>query len=59
MGDIIDVDAGTIITGEDSIESKANELLEYLIEAASGKIVRNAVRLQQDDFIPWKRVVSL
>jgi altronate hydrolase len=59
MGDIIDIDTGTIITGEDSIESKANELLEYVIKVASGDAVPHAVRLQQDDFIPWKRGVSL
>jgi altronate hydrolase len=59
MRDIIDVNTGTIITGEDSIESKAHELLEYVIKAASGETIPNAVRLQQDDFIPWKRGVSL
>lgn len=59
MKDIIDIDAGTIISGEDTIESKGRELLEYIIRVASGETVPHAVRLGQDDFIPWKRGVSL
>ena len=59
MGDIIDINAGTIISGEDSIESKGEELLELLIEVASGNVLTKAERLGQDDFIPWKRGVSL
>ena len=59
MPDLIDIDAGTVISGEDTIESKGEELLEYLIRVASGKAVPNAVRLGQDDFIPWKRGISL
>lgn len=59
MKDIIDFDTGTIITGEDTIESKGEELLEYLIEVASGEETPAAVRLGQEDFIPWKRGMSL
>lgn len=59
MPDLIDVDAGAIITGEDTIESKGEELLEYLIRVASGEAIPKAVRLGQDDFIPWKRGISL
>jgi len=59
MGDIIDINAGTIISGEDSIVSKGEELLDYLIQVASGEATPAAVRLQQDDFIPWKRGISL
>lgn len=59
MRDIIDINAGTIITGEDSIQSKGEELLELIIQVASGEYEAAAVRLGQDDFIPWKRGVSL
>jgi len=59
MPDVIDINTGTIITGDDSIESKAIELMEYAIQVASGEKAPHAVRLQQDDFIPWKRGVSL
>ncbi len=59
MKDIIDFNAGTIITGEDTIETKGEELLEYIIQVASGEKVTAATRLGQDDFIPWKRGISL
>lgn len=59
MGDLIDIDAGDIITGEKTIAQKGEELLEYVIAVASGEATPHAVRLGQDDFIPWKRGVSL
>jgi len=59
MKDIIDFNTGTIITGEDTIQTKGEELLDYIIEVASGNIVPAAVRLEQNDFIPWKRGISL
>lgn len=59
MKDIIDFNTGSIITGEDTIESKGEELLEYIIQVASGEVVPAAVRLGQEDFIPWKRGISL
>ena len=59
MSDIIDIDCGAIISGEKSIEQMGEEILEYCIKAASGEIIPKAVQLNQDDFIPWKRGVSL
>jgi altronate hydrolase len=59
MKDIIDIDTGPIITGEKTIEQMGEEILEYCIKAASGEITPKAVLLGQDDFIPWKRGVSL
>ncbi|MGB5369884.1 MAG: altronate dehydratase family protein [Flavobacteriaceae bacterium] len=59
MKDIIDFNTGSIITGEESIETMGAALLDYIIEVASGKKVPAAVRLGQDDFIPWKRGISL
>jgi altronate hydrolase len=59
MPDIIDVDCGGIITGEKSLQQMGEEILEYCIRAASGEIIPKAVQLGQDDFIPWKRGVSL
>jgi altronate hydrolase len=59
MPDIIDFDAGGVISGEESIEQAAERLLEYVVAVASGEAVVAAVRLEQDDFIPWKRGVSL
>ena len=59
MPDIIDFNTGSIITGEDTIESKGEELLDYIIQVASGETTTAAVRLIQEDFIPWKRGISL
>jgi altronate hydrolase len=59
MGDIIDIDTGPIIEGEKTIEEMGEEILEYCIKAASGEVLPKAVQLNQDDFIPWKRGVSL
>ncbi len=59
MKDIIDFNTGSIITGEDTIETKGEELLEYIIKVASGEVMTASVRLGQDDFIPWKRGISL
>ena len=59
MGDIIDIDTGPIIEGDKTIEQMGEEILEYCIKAASGEVIPKAVQLNQDDFIPWKRGVSL
>ncbi|WP_411032033.1 UxaA family hydrolase [Spongiimicrobium sp. 3-5] len=59
MKDIIDFDTGSIISGEDSVETLGVALLEYIIKVASGEEVPAAVRLGQEDFIPWKRGISL
>lgn len=59
MGDIIDINCGPVIDGSATIEQMGEEILEYCIRAASGEVVPKAVQLNQDDFIPWKRGVSL
>ena len=59
MDDIIDINTGAVIEGEKTIEEMGEEILEYCIKAASGKVIPKAVLLNQDDFIPWKRGVSL
>lgn len=59
MDDIIDIDCGGIIRGEKTIQQMGEEILEYCVKAASGEIIPKAVLLGQDDFIPWKRGVSL
>lgn len=59
MGDIIDFDAGGIITGETSIPACAEQLLEFCVEVANGERLTKAEQLGQNDFIPWKRGVSL
>ena len=59
MGDIIDFDAGGIVTGEESIKGCAEKLLELSIAVASGERLTHAELRGQIDFIPWKRGVSL
>jgi len=59
MSDIIDIDAGPVIEGERTIEEMGEAILEYCIKAASGELIPKSVLLNQDDFIPWKRGVSL
>jgi altronate hydrolase len=59
MPDIIDIDCGTIINGAETIEQAGERILDYVIQVASGEVAPKAVQLGQDDFIPWKRGVSL
>ncbi len=59
MSDIIDFDTGAIIEGKAGIPELADDLLEMVTQTASGEYVPKAVRLGQDDFLPWKRGVSL
>ena len=59
MHDIIDIDTGSIIEGEETIEQAGERIFDYVVKVASGEIEVSAVRHGQDDFIPWKRGVSL
>lgn len=59
MNDIIDIDCGPVIDGDKTIQQMGEDILEYCIKAASGEVIPKAVLLNQDDFIPWKRGVSL
>jgi altronate hydrolase len=59
MGDIIDFDAGPIVTGDATIAECGKKLLELSIEVASGERFTKAELNAQRDFIPWKRGVSL
>jgi altronate hydrolase len=59
MSDIIDIDTGAVIRGETSIERVGESILDLIIDVASGKVRTKAEQLNQNDFIPWKRGVSL
>ena len=59
MNDIIDINTGTIIEGEESVEQVGERILDFVIEVASGRTTVKAVQHLQDDFIPWKRGISL
>jgi altronate hydrolase len=59
MSDIIDINCGSIIDEGKTLQQMGEEILAYCILVASGEITPKAVLLNQDDFIPWKRGVSL
>jgi altronate hydrolase len=59
MPDIIDVDTGAIISGEKSIAQMGEDVLDFVIKVASGETHTKAEGKGQEDFIPWKRGISL
>ena len=59
MGDIIDFNTGTIIDGVSTIKDCGEKLLNFVLEVASGRVKVCARKLGQNDFIPWKRGMSL
>ena len=56
---IVDIDTGGIISGDTTIEQMGEHILERVIQVASGELLTKAELLAQNDFIPWKRGVSL
>lgn len=59
MRDIMDLNTGSIIEGNETIFQAGERILDYIISVASGETEVAAVRHKQDDFIPWKRGISL
>jgi len=59
MPEMIDIDAGQVITGETTVEGMGEAILERVIRIASGEAVTKAEINGQNDFVPWKRGVSL
>jgi altronate hydrolase len=59
MPDIIDIDTGSIISGTSNIEQTGETILSLVIQVASGEVRTKAEEKNQEDFIPWKRGVSL
>jgi altronate hydrolase len=59
MADIIDIDTGPIISGKSTIEQMGEQILEVIVQVASGQFLTKAEQKNQEDFIPWKRGVSL
>lgn len=59
MHDIIDIDSGAIIAGQKTIQQVGEEILDFTKRVASGEVRTKAEIKAQEDFIPWKRGVSL
>ena len=55
----IDFDTGSIIEGTESVESLGDTLLEEVIAYASGTKKTKADLQGREDFLPWKRGMSL
>lgn len=52
MHDIIDIDTG-------AVEQMGETILDLVIQVANGEIRTKAEQKAQEDFIPWKRGISL
>ncbi|MGC9197376.1 MAG: UxaA family hydrolase [Acidobacteriaceae bacterium] len=59
MPDIIDMDTGPVLEGSTTMEQMGEQILERVIDVASGTVLTCAEQLGQHDFIPWKRGISL
>ncbi|MGX1930608.1 UxaA family hydrolase [Flagellimonas sp. 2504JD4-2] len=59
MMDIIDINAGTVISGEHDITAMGEDILDHIIKVANGEVLAKAEINGQNDFIPWKRGISL
>jgi altronate hydrolase len=55
----IDFDTGPVIDGSETVESMGEKLLSEVIEYASGNKNTKATIQGRDDFLPWKRGMSL
>jgi arabinonate dehydratase len=55
MRDDIDLDCGTIASGESSVEEKGAEILDYLLDVASGKPSKSEeLGYGGAEFVPWQ-----
>jgi galactarate dehydratase len=55
MRDDMDLNCGTIITGEQSVEGAGREIFERMIAVASGERTRSEIYDYGDnEFVPWQ-----
>ena len=59
MHDIIDIDTGAVVAGQQTIDQMGEAILDLVVQVASGEVRTKAEQKAQEDFIPWKRGVSL
>ena len=59
MHDIIDIDTGPVVAGQKTVEEMGEAILDLVIQVANGEVRTKAEQKAQEDFIPWKRGVSL
>jgi altronate hydrolase len=54
MEEDMDIDCGTIVTGDATIAGKGREIFELIIEIASGKQTKSeAFGYGDNEFVPW------
>jgi altronate hydrolase len=54
MPDDMDINCGAIVTGESTVEEKGAEILDYMLEIASGKKSKSeALGYGDMEFVPW------
>jgi altronate hydrolase len=55
MREDMDLDAGTIVEGAESVEQVGERIWDTILEVASGRrTVSEELDLGQDEFIPWQ-----
>jgi altronate hydrolase len=59
MSDIIDVNSGSVVEGTQTLDTLSTQLIDYIIQVASGEIQTKSMENRQFDFLPWKRDISL
>ena len=59
MHDIIDIDTGAVVAGKKTVEQMGEAILDLIVQVANGEIRTKSELKAQEDFIPWKRGVSL
>lgn len=59
MPDIIDIDTRPIISGEATVHEIGEKIVKFVARIASGEVQTKPELNNQQDFILWKRVVSL
>ena len=59
MSDIIDFNSGSVVEGTQTLDTLSTQLIDYIIQVASGEIQTKSMENRQFDFLPWKRDISL
>jgi altronate hydrolase len=55
MTDDMDINCGTIVDGEDSIQESGRKIFELILKTASGRKTKSeALGIGDDEFEPWK-----
>lgn len=55
MRDDIDIDCGSSVSGEATVEKKGAEILDYLLEVASGRQSKSEeLGYGGAEFVPWQ-----